>query len=202
MTEGAAPHDESGFTLAELLIAIAVSAVVLGMVAGGIRLATRVNAASASLERSAALAAARHTLEECIEGALPVSQVDRDGQIRLAFAGASDSIELVCSMGEPRHLLLRIRSGQGGRDLVLAAASFSQHAGERTTSTHLLVEDIAGLSIRYFGEELDGQGARWRDAWSGEGDGLPALVGLSIGFAGGDRRRWPELIVRPRAEPL
>ena len=87
--------------------------------------------------------------------------------------------------------------------IVLEDSQLVQRLGESgdvpAATTHLLAESVSGLAIRYFGEERDGRGARWREAWSGAEGRLPDLVGVSFRFPDGDLRRWPELIVRPRA---
>jgi general secretion pathway protein J len=191
--------EEEGFTVAELLVALAVAAVVLGLASGGIRTAARVGDASAAIERATALAAARQTLAECIESSLPLSEVDGEGRVRLAFSGSAEQLALVCPLAGLRRVVLGTRSIEGRHYLVLDEMPFSQHKGAAPPHAHILAEDVVGLSIRYLGEDSDGRAPAWRPEWSGSESAPPLLVAIRLSFPEGDRRRWPELVVRPRS---
>lgn len=189
---------DQGFTLAELLIALAISALVLALAAGGLRMAARMSERSAEIDSMAALAVARGTLTDCIEGAMPVSEVDARGQVRLAFEGGRDRLSLVCLLDGPRRVTIEARGLRDAIALTLAEAPFMRHARDDPGKPHVLSGGIARLMIRYYGEERDGRGLAWRDAWTGGTGRLPLLVGITVELRNGDPRRWPELILRPR----
>ena len=202
---------QSGFTLVELLVALALLSVVLGFVSGGIRFAIRASEATRVLDRQAALAAARETLADCIGSALPVSRIDGDGRIGLAFEGVRDRLDLVCtrsagvSAGRSRILRLVLRTQRSASHLsvVLDVEPFSPRLDASRPAgppgTHLLVEDMESLALRYFGDAGDGRDARWQQSWSNSAR-LPRLVEVAIRFAPGDVRRWPDLLVRAHGE--
>lgn len=61
-----------------------------------------------------------------------------------------------------------------------------------------LLGNAATLSISYFGPVAPGRARAWTGFWQ-ERATLPDLVRVRVGFARGDRRTWPDLIVRPAA---
>jgi prepilin-type N-terminal cleavage/methylation domain-containing protein len=192
---------DEGFTLAELLVALAVTAIVLGLAAGGIGTAVRLSEASAAIDRATALAAARHTIGECIEAALALSEVDGKGHVRLAFTGSADRLELVCPLRGLTRAVIGLRPSGSRFDFILEEAPFTHRLGAAPSSAHLLAGDVAGLAIRYLGEERDGRGLVWRTSWSGSRGTPPLAVAIGLSFPEGDMRRWPELIVRVAASP-
>lgn len=60
-----------------------------------------------------------------------------------------------------------------------------------------LLNDVTAVSIAYFGDDGAGSPKRWRTSWSPPR--VPDLVRIGIRFRPGDRRSWPDLIVRPGA---
>jgi general secretion pathway protein J len=61
-----------------------------------------------------------------------------------------------------------------------------------------LLTGVQEISISYFGPSPGESGARWQRFW-GESPQPPLLVRVGVKFLDGDRRTWPELILRPRA---
>ena len=62
---------------------------------------------------------------------------------------------------------------------------------------HVLLRHVAGLKLSYFGASLDGV-RDWRPNWL-HGAAPPELIEIQVSFPAGDRRTWPDLIVRPGA---
>jgi hypothetical protein len=94
--------------------------------------------------------------------------------------------------------LVRMATG----DLVLfSASSLSENldlsgpglVGWRGTK---LLEGVGELSISYFGPSPDVAGGRWQRFWFDRAQ-PPQLIRIAAKFSGGDRRRWPDLIIRP-----
>jgi general secretion pathway protein J len=61
-----------------------------------------------------------------------------------------------------------------------------------------LLGNVTRLDIAYFGVAPPDNQRRWRQRWEDQPN-LPELVRVRIGFAPGDARVWPDLIVRPAA---
>jgi general secretion pathway protein J len=55
-----------------------------------------------------------------------------------------------------------------------------------------LMRGVERFDLAYWGSPAPGQPPGWQAQW--DGPGLPELVRVRLGFAKGDRRRWPDLI--------
>ncbi|MFM6830399.1 MAG: hypothetical protein ACKOVA_08750, partial [Novosphingobium sp.] len=62
----------------------------------------------------------------------------------------------------------------------------------------VLLPAVDRLAISYFGPVPGSTEQRWQPEWYDRTE-PPALVRIAIGFREGDRRIWPDLIVRPAA---
>ncbi len=197
-----AAKGEAGFTLAELLVALALLAVVLGLANGGIRFGIRAWEATRAIDRNAELSAARDMLAACLKSAVPLSSVDDEGRVALAFQGARDRLSIVCPLRREAspHWQLDLHVGGSGpaRSLIASTTPFQRRKQARQlaaeTQAHLLAGQIAGLDIRYFGDLDDGAGAKFHDQWA-HPSRLPRLVAIAVRFADADRRVWPLLSV-------
>jgi general secretion pathway protein J len=59
-----------------------------------------------------------------------------------------------------------------------------------------LIGGAASLSIAYFGAHGADAERSWRSHWDDQSR-APELIRIRLGFAAGDDRLWPDLIVRP-----
>lgn len=193
---------EAGFTLAELLVALALLAVVLGLASGGMRFGVRAWEATRAIDRNAELAATRDLISACLKSAAPVSSIDEEGRIAVAFHGAHDHLSLVCPLGRLsntyRRLALHLDRNTAAHALVATIEPFQRRRRSRQPApeaqTHLLAGDVTSLEIRYFGDLGDGAGPKFHDQWTHPGR-LPGLVAIAVRFAGSDRRVWPVLSI-------
>lgn len=208
LADGAPPGapDDAGFTIAELLVALSLLAVVLAFASGGIRFGTQAWEATRAVDLGAELGAARSALRACLQAAAPVRSYDGQGRARTEFQGAEARLSLVCPLvpegGGLQRLDLYLKQTSTRLDLVAATRPYARRAnpddGDAPAEVHRLVEDLEGLSIRYFGDALDGHGVRWQEAWTQPGR-LPQLVAVALHFGSNDRRSWPELVVSIKA---
>ncbi|QDW67111.1 prepilin-type N-terminal cleavage/methylation domain-containing protein [Luteimonas granuli] len=192
----------TGFTLIEVLLAIALLATGLALGFATLR------AATATVERGETLAA-RSERMRAVEGflrrrlasALPIVFArDADTGNALRFVGEPDRIRFVADLpdylgrGGP-HLHDVAVVGEGA-EAALAVSFTMVLAGETIVEDaprppEPLVEGLTGLRIRYRGLDEDGS-AEWLDAWDAH-DSLPLQVSIEIESAQGGT--WPPLVV-------
>ncbi len=193
----------NGFTLIELLVALALLAGlgVLTLQVLGLGLETRSRVVlSANETRRAAIAL--ETVRRLIEQVQPPDR-QRGGERPATLRGEADRITLLTRVStsddpRPRHGRLWLEAGH----LVLdhapgsGARRIAGQGGE--TARTVLLRDVEGLDIAYYGRREADEAPAWHRDWPGAA-GLPAQVRLELVHAG---RRWPALIAAPRRQSL
>ena len=191
---GARDHQE-GFTLVELLVALALTAAIANFIVGGFQLVRRAAAITYDRESAEEVDAAATQLRGLLARTMPVTTIDdADSIARLVFEGRTDAITFV-TLSEATAFqggLMRVRlSWQDhpplpGRPatLVLRAATF--RANPRLifeSEPVVLFRDVVGFSLRYFGApELD-KPRQWHSEWLRR-DRMPLAVLVQIDLAG------------------
>ncbi len=211
---------DAGYTLIEILVSLALLALLLSLMPATLRMARQSWQADAQLERSASLATATDTLRRALAATVP-APIGRAGTAAstLLFEGRGETLAFVAPAPQSLDsgglqvfsLEARPRAGGAGRNLVLAlqpyelGSSFDatvgqgpQAAGKKTVgrSETLLVEDIGTLELRYFGQAPARSVEVWSSVWANRPT-LPLLVEVTFSLAGTTRQ--PErLVIAPR----
>jgi len=198
---------EAGFTLAEMLVALAVTGLVAVVLFGALG-QWRVSAAHAADAdaRFAEVVDAQRLLRLRIAALRP----DKDPQnagASLDLAGDGDGFEFTAPAPDragpdaPWRYRLR-RAGDGALVLygisTLSAAVDLHDPAVAGWQAVRLVPGTAGLAIAYFGNDPVTHAAGWQGAWSRRA-ALPRAVRIRVTFPAGDARVWPELDIAPRA---
>jgi general secretion pathway protein J len=193
---------DAGFTLVEVLIALALAGALAAMLYQGLRLGHRAwTALSARAAAVDEIGVAHRLIRQVIDQAYPLPaptalgfEVDFRGEARgvLFWTPPPDIWAYPGGLIQAR---LQIRERDGRRDLVLALSESLDDA-TRTEEISLL-RDIADLTIAYYGQA--GREGRWNASWRNRPT-LPQLIRLRVSFAEGDRRVWPELVVAPKID--
>ena len=184
----------AGFTLLEVLVALAVLGLLTGLLAAGLRVGlqawrreTRLLHAHADLDATdRALRRLIATMEPGTIGAPPLIAGSAD---RLAFsamlppgAGITGPADLLLMVDQDHRLVLRYRPHRH-------VIALRPPPPMRET---VLLGDVARLDLAYWPR---GAPFGWRRAWTGPV--LPGLVRLRIVFPDGDPRHWPAVVARP-----
>lgn len=187
-------QDSAGFTLIEVLTALAALAMVVLLLSQGVQFGlltwsreTRVLAGTGDLD------ATDRVLRRLVEG------IDPGGMhgVIPRFQGAAHGVAFTSALTLPLPgLAARVA------DLALTA-----HAGsglELSVTPHVrrlpgsppaperlsLLPGVVRLDMAYAGED-----GRWRETW--DGPPLPRLLRIRLSFATGDPRHWPDLVLAP-----
>jgi general secretion pathway protein J len=201
MARSAAGRD-AGFTLIEMLVALALLALAAVLMLEGLQSGQRLWAGEAARTlRGESVEAAQTALRARIERLRPTTRFDADASYadiegtdsRLIFIAPPPKAERPASVRRYR-LMLNERG-----DLVLGSAppQVDVEAGA-VYADQTLLRDVEGLDISYYGPDpKDGEPA-WRSSWLHRA-APPELVRVRLTLQATDRRVWPELIVRPAA---
>jgi len=201
----------SGFTLVELLLAITLMSILLGLTYSGLRAATR------SSERGEELLAAgaelrvahqfiRRQLNQMLP--LPFAVMDDTDEIRIVFEGGAQRIQFVAPMpgylgtGGPQVQLMEIVNGDGdGVVLQFSHALLLGFSEDRLYERDpvILLEDVKSADFEFLGIDEEGELIDWTTTWE-QFDVLPVAVRLNLEFYEGLNLIWPDLVAGVRVD--
>ncbi|MDH3240825.1 MAG: prepilin-type N-terminal cleavage/methylation domain-containing protein [Alphaproteobacteria bacterium] len=187
-----------GFTLLELLVALALMGLIAVVLAGGLRFGARVWEASRDASDSLGeIAAVRGFIRERAMSVRPLRLRRPDGGVTGTLSGGRSDLRFVTLMpsyvsrGGLHHLAL---SAAGGGGLRLAWWPVGSSEDGPGSGRRELLAGATGLELSYFGAPGRGDGVAWREDWP-DRQGLPRLISIKVRFPDDDPRVWPELIV-------
>lgn len=176
--------NERGFTLVEMLVSLALLGLAATMMATGFASATRLTRSNEM--RTVAgetVEAAQSGLRDRIERLRPATRFD-GAALAADFDGGPASMTFVAlppaaeRPSPQRRFRLELDSD-----------------GSLALGDAKILSGVDALQIAYFGPDATGV-PRWTDEWSARPT-APEAIRIGVTFARGDRRRWPDLIVRP-----
>ena len=193
---------QAGFTLLEVVVALAIFGLVMAALAGGLGFSLKASrAGERRTDDTLAIARLDGLLRHDLERALRLRTAS-GSHAPLDFAGSSESLEFtVAAPSYPTaaglyQVRFAVLSSAGGETLSYrrrAAADTPVPAGADERPRALIESSAARISFAYF----DGQA--WRATWL-DAEALPRLVRLRIADGWSGRLIWPDIIVGPAAE--
>jgi general secretion pathway protein J len=191
-------RSDAGFTLVELLVSMALLSMAAVLTAQGF--ATQrgdLLRIQAHTEAGEDVAAAQDLIRARIQHLFPRTaydnvgaSVDMDGEpASLEFRAATPQSP-DAGLASPMRRY-RLQLNPKGELLLIALGDESPS----NDAPMVLLRGVSSVEFGYFGPVTAGVGA-WRADWK-RMSAPPELVRLRLGFTAGDRRVWPELIVRP-----
>lgn len=138
--------------------------------------------------------AAQTILRDRIERLRPITRY-QEGKARADLDGEAETLDFIAlplDVQRPAALRRYDLSRTEAGELVLDGAPWRGGDAQR----QVLLRGVDSLDLAYFGATREDPTPQWRTDWSGEA-GPPRLVRVRVTFADGDRRLWPDLVVRP-----
>ena len=198
------PEPQSGFTLIEVMLALALTGMLLGLLSTGAYIvAEDWNRNSDSLDANLDDAVAILQIDRALQGAFPHSYTNEDTLTRqIYFTGEDDFVSWVSAVSPQRTPGLTawelFTVDDEGVYLALAPAYSDNPAERLSESEPQLILPGYAAEFSYLYEELD-ESKRWRDDWeAAEYLGLPLAV--YVRFEPDDRdREVLEIVARIRS---
>jgi general secretion pathway protein J len=192
VSRSAPPGAAAGFTLVEMVMALALAGLVSLVLLEGLRLTVsgvgRVSQAADRFDDRASLEA---VLRRTLAATAPVPSID--GQP--AFVGAPDRLSFVAFAEDGGVGLYRIELGfvgpQSRRELVLTRRLAMPTAAPRAQQS-VLGERLGAVRLAYFGAVSPGDPPAWHDRWEGLAN-PPQLVRIMLEDAAEAR---PPIVIR------
>jgi len=193
---------EQGLTLIELLLALAILALLTGFLAGGLSIGRRAFDADRAGEISGETDTAIQAMTSLIASALPGRAGTANPKSGVMFDGRRETMSFV-SLSEGRSLrggphLVRLR--RSGMDLVVDVMGSNPETAEGaaglTPMRVVVLSGVRDIRFSYFGSVKPEGPSGWQAQWLGA-ERLPALVSIQIDFEDA-RRNEPARIVTLR----
>jgi general secretion pathway protein J len=191
---------EAGFTLIEVLIGIALLAMLGVLIADGIRLGGRAwNNAERQTGNSDEMVLLQSLFRRTILRAAPAFGSADPRDMTIAFAGDADTLTLTApqpgTLFDGPWVRERFYLGPNGASRALFVAW--QRDGAPPTGPVLLLDHVRAIRFAYFGPGGAGGAPDWQDSWQNRSR-LPDLVRVAIARDDARLRAWPELVVATR----
>ncbi len=199
-------REEGGFTLVEVLIAVALLGMLTVLAYGTVRLGTMAwthttERRDLAAEHDAIVRLLRQAIRSAYPSFTSLDYADR----RITFKGEPERIDLVTPlpdaiepgvMARETFSLEAVGAQQG---LFMTWALDLPASGERALSLHRvrLAADVSAVRFAFFGSTESGRSAVWTDRWTGMVS-LPELVRVQAWHSGDTSRPWLDLTVETK----
>jgi general secretion pathway protein J len=193
---------EQGLTLIELLLSLAILAILTGFLAGGLSMARQAFGADRASEIGSETSAAIQTVAALVGSALPVRFDGAGPKDAIGFDGRGEAISFVglsegrSLRGGPHKIVLRRSGGDIVADFVALNGARAKENAEPAATRVVVLSGVREIRIGYFGTVDTKVKPTWRADWV-RAERLPDLVSIRIEFED-ERRNEPATVVALR----
>jgi general secretion pathway protein J len=196
-------YGEAGFTLLEILVALAVMGLLLAVSLASLRFGGRIwSNADERLRGMDEIRAVQELLRARIGAAYP-AWLPEAGRPHIDFAGRPDRLVFLAAPprqsgpGAFRRFDLRLDRDEHGEGKLDLAVSLDNAFPDRALSRpSVLLERVETVDFQYFGRAAGEDAPQWHGDWLDQSE-LPELVRMIVRLAPDNSEQWPELIIRP-----
>ena len=180
-------RNENGFSLLELLVALALLSVIGVGLAGAMRLGADTYSRAQSLEGHSAEISTRARLRRLLERAAPptlLTPFPKD------LSGSQSNLSFVslAPMGFAKDAAgIKITIALENEQLIKILDTFDDNGAVLETFRAPLANDVEDVSISYFFADV------WQETWNDQ-NALPELISISLD--GGSEPIWPDFTVK------
>lgn len=201
-----AESEESGFTLIEMIVSLALMSLIAMLLIQSLQATGLVTRSAQRLAAQEEVQLVRGHLRRTLAN---VVRRRRDGK-RVAFLGGGGALTATIGANAEAERVSEIAFGltvaATPDGTALALVEDTRVTSDTTTGPQreVLLEGIAGLRLRYFGAVGQGGASDWQPRWVVDWprrDRLPTLIEISVDFPATDARRWPALVLPLGAGP-
>jgi len=202
-----------GFTLIELMVALALFAIIASILFGSLRLAGRsADAGEEKAQASSGMRLASDYLREQLASQHP-QRMRKMLEFPILFGGTGEELRFAATLpgrvgvGGMWYYKLSLANAPGKQQTALVLSRVMPDLdglslpGFNDAERSVLADDIKSLKVEYLGRDrgvaLD-QAPTWRNTWE-DTQLLPVLVRIEVVPVRGDP--WPPILVAPRAAP-
>lgn len=197
----------AGFSLMEVLAALALLALLLVGVYSGLRTATHsVRSGGMAIEQLDGVRSAQQFLRRELAQAMTV-QLDKNGKDEpIFFKGDAHSMSFAAplpgylgKLGPQVQTVSLVDNGKGGKRLQVSFATLAPSGQplKPVGPPQVLLEDVREGGFSYRGLDAQGRVGGWQAGWP-DGSRLPLLVRIDLRLAGTDY--WPQLVAPLRVD--
>jgi general secretion pathway protein J len=205
---------EAGFTLLEMLIVLALLAVIASLLVEAIASTRLALQASDRQVSHGAVPAAQAVLRRLIAEVRPGPDASQRLDLDRAFIGGRDRVSFVSSFvaqgqfgGLWRYDLALDPDGVSAAPgaLVIAQrllrpATANTPGGPPPSTRSVLLKGVQDVRLRYFGVLEGDRAPQWHDSWQ-HPSRLPLLISVDVLFAEKDQPHWTTVVVSPSLGP-
>ncbi len=200
----------AGFTLLELLVSLALMALIMTYLSSSISTGRRAWETAQSLEDPQTVEAVRRFVSQRLAQSMPLLvRLPNSQQAAILFDGRSAAVSFVSTVTGHTEVagiyrfelsLDKSRRDRGGLGSLVVSQTVLRTAKQHDAVgaapvTRTLLGGVVHLKFLYFGAPKNVGSPVWHGTWQ-DPNSLPSHIAVEVEFDGRNTRRWPRLVVR------